>query len=211
MNTKSIIGVMLLFAAVFSVLFSDNTSSKRREIKKYVYAESNPGASFSSSQATNGTNAYGTNNTGTNAIGGTNSTGGTNAPAGNYGNGTNLSDEESNARAAQAVRDGLMGSKSQSKCARGATRILNYYVNGTFRAYSGADAHQMGGILTSEYGMSRAADNGTYKNGDVHILTNSGVGHMEVYMNGQWFSDFPQNGSLYNNGRYATSTLYRLP
>lgn len=118
--------------------------------------------------------------------------------------------EDSQERARNAISNGLMGQSSQRKCARGATRILNYYVNGTYRDKSGADAHQMGPILESDFGMSAIQDTGQYQNGDVHILTNSGVGHMEVYMNGRWYSDFPQNTSGLEWSGYNGSTLYRL-
>jgi hypothetical protein len=120
-------------------------------------------------------------------------------------------DADSQERARLAVENGLLGQSSQSLCARGANNILSYYVNGYGMSNSGANAHQMGPILESRYGMSAIQDNGVYMNGDTRVLTNSGVGHLETYMNGRWYSDFPQNTSGMEWGGYNGATLYRLP
>ena len=54
---------------------------------------------------------------------------------------------------------------------------------------------------------------GRYQTGDVRILGNAGKGHVEVYVDGTWSSDFmQQRTSLHNvgeNRRYTTSQLYR--
>lgn len=117
---------------------------------------------------------------------------------------------ESQARAAFAVENGVLFTRSRRKCARGANNILSYYVNGHEMAHSGANANEMGPILQSRYGMTIVEDTGTYKNGDTRILYNSGFGHMETYMNGNWYSDFAQGGSLMGSGNYSRAELYRL-
>lgn len=122
-----------------------------------------------------------------------------------------LTSTDDQIRAAAAVENGLLGECSQSLCARGANNILSFYTRGYGEATSGADAAQMGPILQSEYNMSVIADNGTYRNGDTRILTGPGTQHMETYMNGRWYSDFPQNNSSVSNPRYNSATLYRLP
>jgi hypothetical protein len=63
-------------------------------------------------------------------------------------------------------------------------------------------------------GFQEIDDNGRYKNGDVMIWGRSGDGeqhgHIQIFHNGTWFSDFEQRdkipGSRYRNG---SSTLYR--
>lgn len=123
---------------------------------------------------------------------------------------TGITDLEDQQRAQLAIDNGLLGSCSQKLCARGANNILSYYVFGRGMATSGANARNMGPILQSRYNMSVVRNTGTFQNGDTFVLTSpNGAQHMETYMNGRWYSDFPQNGSLRNN--YANATLYRLP
>ena len=130
----------------------------------------------------------------------------------NYANIPAMPDSaDSNQRAAWAVQEGLLYSSSQGWCARGANNILSYYVNGNGMGSSGANAKDMGPILQSRYGMSPVMDTGTYQNGDTRVLSNKGYGHIETYMNGRWYSDFPQNNSSVGSSRYSTATLYRLP
>jgi hypothetical protein len=109
------------------------------------------------------------------------------------------------------VGEGLLGETSQGLCARGANNILSYYVNGTGMATAGANATDMGPNLQRYYGMGVIEDTGVYRNGDTRILHNTGYGHMETYMNGRWYSDFPQNNSSVGSANYSSSVLYRLP
>lgn len=127
------------------------------------------------------------------------------------GSGTTPQSADSTDRANMAVQKGLLGGHSQGWCARGTNNILSYYVNGTGMSSSGANANAMGPVLQQRYGMTAVADTGQYQNGDTRILQNGGNGHAETYMNGKWYSDFPQNGSLMTSGRYSSATLYRLP
>jgi hypothetical protein len=118
---------------------------------------------------------------------------------------------DSQQRAAAAVANGVLYNESHSKCARGANNILSYYYTGQGMATSGANANQMGPILEQRYGMTTVVDTGYYQNGDARLLFNGGYGHMEVYMNGRWYSDFAQNSSAVNWGKYGSSQLYRRP
>ena len=128
------------------------------------------------------------------------------------GNGTNMSSADSNARADEAVKKGLLYDSSHRKCARGANNILSYYLKGHGEATSGADAGGMGPVLEKKYGMKAVQDTGSYQNGDTHVIQSSkgDYGHMETYMNGTWYSDFKQKGSLKNANGMGSSTLYRV-
>lgn len=122
-----------------------------------------------------------------------------------------MSSADSNTRADNAVKNGLMYNSSRGWCARGANNILSYYTTGRGASSAGANAKDMGPILQSRYKMTSVQDTGSYQNGDTRVLKNNGNGHMETYMNGKWYSDFAQKGSLKNSGNYSSSTLYRLP
>lgn len=119
---------------------------------------------------------------------------------------------DSQTRAAEAVRKGLLCSVGM--CARGSNNILSYYVFGKGMATSGADARSMGPFLQERYKMTVVPNTGVYQNGDTKILTNNSnpslPGHMETYMNGKWYSDHAQKGSLEGQG-YTLKALYRLP
>jgi hypothetical protein len=67
---------------------------------------------------------------------------------------------------------------------------------------------------TSKY--KEVEDNGQFQDFDVRVLQPSSSGnphgHIEIFYQGQWYSDFKQGGSLfdYNSGRYQSAKTYRL-
>jgi hypothetical protein len=69
---------------------------------------------------------------------------------------------------------------------------------------------------TKDAQYKKVEDNGAFQDFDIRVLQPSGRGnphgHIEIYYQGQWYSDFKQGGSLwdYNSGNYIEATTYRL-
>jgi hypothetical protein len=131
-----------------------------------------------------------------------------------------------------------MSTQGQNSCAKGVRQTLN----ALFGKDSGyGDSTYKEGVVSaklydekvlsqwqtpdSKYKKLNSFDTGSYKNYDVRVLKPTGRcgneavdkhGHIEFFYNGNWYSDYKQNGSSYENDKsrstrcYASQTTYRL-
>jgi hypothetical protein len=63
--------------------------------------------------------------------------------------------------------------------------------------------------------FKKTSDSGDFQNYDIRVLEpkdSSHAGHIEIYFDGKWYSDFQQKLSLWNNGvsKYKSKTFFRL-
>lgn len=150
------------------------------------------------------------------------------SPAGEGGNSTPNADEQSlfdNAAKYGPVGSGRFANTSSDygDCGRGTRQIVgaltnnSYFKEGISAGGGGSNSYAAGSLSTgNQYfqnsGYYKPAEsipsNYTPQIGDVVSGTNSGNGHVQVYIgNGKWVSDFTQNGYL---TKYGNLKLHRM-
>jgi hypothetical protein len=110
--------------------------------------------------------------------------------------------------------------KSSSRnCASGVRQSLNKLFNKNVG--SGPDAKKYGPVILNQWTkgsgscFAEAKDTGTpFSDFDVRVMTPKNIseaGHIEIYFEGTWYSDFKQRISLWNGGdsKYSSRILYR--
>lgn len=133
----------------------------------------------------------------------------------------------------------FMSTQGQNSCAKGVRQTLNSlfgkpadygdstYKNGVASAKQ-YDERVLSQWETAESKYKKVSSldvNGSFKNYDIRVLQPTGTcqydavnkhGHIEFFYNGQWYSDYKQNGSSYDNDKlrsprcYASQSVYRL-
>ncbi len=109
--------------------------------------------------------------------------------------------------------------RGKRKCAKGVRNILNALFNKNVD--SGPPAKKYNQSFLSQWKTANSCykespDNGsTFKNYDIRVLKPKNpkeAGHIEIYLDGTWYSDFKQRISLWNGGnsKYSQKTLYRF-
>jgi hypothetical protein len=119
-----------------------------------------------------------------------------------------------------ASRLNVMTTKSSSMCARGVRLSLNrLFGRGPG---GGPDARKYGSYLSNwstpsaHYRSIGAYEGDEFQDYDVRVLQPSSLGnpagHVEIFYQGKWYSDFAQRGSLWNTAkhRYRSQQVYRL-
>lgn len=107
---------------------------------------------------------------------------------------------------------------SKRRCAEGVRNILNTVFNKNISSGPPAKKYNQAFLSNWRVGNScfkPSVDNGVFKNYDIRVLQPKNpreAGHIEIYINGGWYSDFKQRVSLWNGGnsKYSQKTLYRF-
>jgi hypothetical protein len=109
--------------------------------------------------------------------------------------------------------------RSSGKCAAGVRQSLNKLFNKNIG--SGPDAKKYGPVALGQWTkgsgscFAETKDTGVpFADYDIRVMTpknKSEAGHIEIYFEGTWYSDFKQRISLWNGGdsKYSSRKLYR--
>jgi len=106
---------------------------------------------------------------------------------------------------------------SRRRCAEGVRNILNNVFNKNISSGPPAKRYDQNFLSNWRNGNScfkPSQDTGVFKNYDIRVLQPKNpreAGHIEIYIDGNWYSDFKQRISLWNGGnsKYSKKTLYR--
>lgn len=107
---------------------------------------------------------------------------------------------------------------SRRRCAEGVRNILNTLFKKNVN--SGPPAKKYNENFLSQWSTANScykesSDNGSsFKNYDIRVLQPKDrreAGHIEIFLDGRWYSDFKQHISLWNGGfsKYSSKKLYR--
>jgi len=111
-----------------------------------------------------------------------------------------------------------LGSNSTMLCAKGVRKSLNaLFGRGPENGPNAKDYDQdfLQNWRTESSCYKESADNGSPQNYDIHVLegrASPDYGHIEIYFDGHWYSDFQQDTSLWNDGTndFDKKRLYRF-
>ena len=107
---------------------------------------------------------------------------------------------------------------SRRRCAQGVRNILNTLFNKNISSGPPAKKYDQKFLANWRTGNScykQASDDGDFKNYDIRVLQPRNpreAGHIEIYVDGNWYSDFKQRMSLWNGGnsKYSKKSFYRF-
>ena len=111
-----------------------------------------------------------------------------------------------------------LGPNSTMLCAKGVRKSLNaLFGHGPENGPNAKDYDQdfLQNWKTETSCYKKTSDNGSPQNYDIHVLEGSAspnFGHIEIYYEGRWYSDFQQETSLWNGGTngFDKKRLYRF-